>query len=525
MNAIRIIKSGLLLVLIFLVTAAYTQQKGNKNVVTQSREVDSFNAIDLGGAMKAYLEIGEPQSVKIETDENFQEKVKAEVSGNVLRIKTNSLKNPTKLIAYITAPEIVSVNVSGASDIEGKSMIEGSEFTLKASGAASADLKLNVKYLETEVSGAADVHLSGTAETHKLQVSGAGDLSAKTLVSTKAVYSLSGASSASLNVTDNLVGEKSGVASLSVTGNPVKHISSTNKGSATEEYNAYSDVYYDSVKVKVGGIRVEVYEGDDSVRVVVGDRELRVDDDGNVRFTRHKIPRFNGHWAGFDLGINGYLNSDNDQSFPPEYEYMDLRMTKSMAVYVNFFEQNVALSKNQKWGLVTGLGLEWHNYRFSKNTRLNADSSYLIGYVDQGISIRKSKLTTFNLAVPLLFEFQTNSRQGKNSFHIATGMVASARLSSHTKKYYDERNKTFDLTRYNAETGMYESVGLQTSPDYSKAKSYNDFYLQPFKFDATVRVGWGFVNLFATYSVNEMFKKDKGPELYPWTIGITFVNF
>ena len=98
-------------------------------------------------------------------------------------------------------------------------------------------------------------------------------------------------------------------------------------------------------------------------------------------------------------------------------------------------------------------------------------------------------------------------------------------MSSHTKKYYDERNKEFEITRYSPETDRYETEYLATSPDYSKAKDFDDFHMQPFKFDATVRIGWGFVNLYATYSINQMFKKDKGPEVYPWTIGITFVNF
>lgn len=107
-------------------------------------------------------------------------------------------------------------------------------------------------------------------------------------------------------------------------------------------------------------------------------------------------------------------------------------------------------------------------------------------------------------------------------------MIASARLSSHTKIYYDEHNKEYTLSRYSAESGKYELVdNIQNpvSPNNSKTKNFDDFHMQPFKFDATVRIGWGFVNLFATYSVNEMFKKGKGPEVYPWTIGITFVNF
>ncbi len=123
---------------------------------------------------------------------------------------------------------------------------------------------------------------------------------------------------------------------------------------------------------------------------------------------------------------------------------MDLRTTKSWAVHINFYEQNIAFSKNKKWGMVTGLGLNWNNYRFSMDTRLNSDSSELHGYVDKGISIRKSKLTSLYFDIPLLFEFQTNSYMKKNSFHFATGMIMGVRISSHTKKYYDEWNKDFD---------------------------------------------------------------------------------
>ena len=500
------------------------QEAGNKNITTEVRELGNFNALNVGGALSVYIEISEQYSVRIETDENLQDNVKAEVKDEVLYIKSNTIKNPTKLNAYISMPRLNYLNAAGATEVKGKSLIENDEFLLMASGASSVSLDLDVQYLETSVSGAADVTLAGVAKTHKLTLSGAGSLKAKGLVSSKAIYDVSGASDAVINVTDEVIGEKKGVASVSVIGEPSKSVTSSGKSGDNITYQGYSNNYYDSVKVKVGKIKVEVYEGDDSVRVIVGDRQLTVDDDGNVKFSRCKMPKFNGHWAGFDMGINGYLNTDFNQSFPKEYEYLDLRMTKSIAVYINFFEQNIAFSKNQKWGMVTGLGLEWHNYRFSRDTRLITDSSYLVGLIDQDISIRKNKLVTLHLNVPVLFEFQTNSRHKKNSFHVSTGMVIGARLSSHTKKYYNELNKDFYVEKFNPVTDQYEYAGDITSPGYSKAKEFDDFFLQPFKFDATVRIGWGFINLFATYSVNEMFKKDKGPELYPWTIGITLVN-
>jgi len=507
-----------------LFSTLYSQEKGNKNVVTENRQLPSFTGIDIGGSIEVYILQTDEQSVRIETDENLQDNVITTVSGDILTIKSKGIKNPTKLNAYVHLPELIFLEAGGATDVKGEGLFETDELNVIAHGAASVTLDMDVNYLETIVSGAADLKLSGKAVTHKTKVSGAGNVKAKNLITEKCTYNVSGAGDASLNVTGEIKGETSGAGSVHYVGDPKTSIISKSDNKKSDKYSIYSENYYDSLKVKVGGIEVKVYEGDDSVRIVVGNKVLSVDNDGNVKFGRCGKRKFNGHWAGFDMGINGYVNPDFKMSFPKETEYMDLRMTKSVAVYINFFEQNIALSKNQKFGMVTGLGINWHNYRFSKNTRLNADSSELIGYIDKGISIRKTKLTNLYLNIPLLFEFQTNSWHKKNSFHFALGMVMGVRLSSHTKKYYDERNKEFEVAKYDPATDKYETVFKAVSPDNSKVKDFDDFYMNPFKWDATVRIGWGFINLFATYSVNTMFKKDKGPELYPWTVGITFVN-
>ncbi len=444
--------------------------------------------------------------------------------GGVLEIKSKGIKNPTKLIAYITLPELTYLKAGGATNVTGETLFEADEMEIIVSGATSVKMDIDVEYLESYTSGAADLTLSGRAGVHKVEVSGAGSLKANSLVSEKATYSVSGAGDAFLNVTGELDGTTSGAADVRYVGDPVTTVV-TKKESSDNRSRYYTYSYPDSTKVKIGNINIEVYEDNDSVKVVIGNRELRVDDNGNVSFGRTKKKKFNGHWAGFEMGLNGYFNTNNNMSFPKETEYMDLRMSKSWAVHINFFEQNVALAKNQKWGLVTGLGTNWNNYRFSKNTRLNADSSELRGYLDSGISIRKTKLSAWYFNIPLLFEFQTNRYHKKNSFHIAAGMIMGVRISSHTKKYYNEYNKNFDITEYDADIDNYKTIGHYTSPNYPKEKNFDDFYLNPFKWDATVRIGWGFINLFATYSVNTMFKKDKGPELYPWTVGLTFINF
>jgi len=524
-------KQIVFIISVLILIAAYTfsrAQEGDKSkIVTEERQLAAFSAIDAGGAVEVILQTGASQSVKVVAEAGVMDKIITEVNNEILYISSKDLKlknNSEETKVYVTAEALKALTAHGATDITGESLIEAAEFALDASGASSVKLNLDVDRIRSKVSGASDVTLSGRAREHNIHVSGAGSLNAKSLVTEQADYMVEGASDAFLNVTGNLTGESKGASEVKFIGNPKTSLVTEKSGNEKDTSSKWSEPYSDSTKVKIAGIDIEVYEGKDSVKVVVGDRELYVDEEGNVSYERRKKNKFNGHWAGFEMGLNGYFNPDLNMSFTKENEYMDLRMTKSWAVHLNFFEQNVAFTKNKKFGMVTGLGINWNNYNFSRDTRLNADSSELIGLIDKGISIRKSKLTALYFDIPLLFEFQTNQYMRKNSFHIGAGMVMGVRLSSHTKKYYDEWNKEFEVTEYNNETGKYETLYTATSPDYAIAKDFNDYYLNPFKFDATVRIGWGFINLFANYSINTLFKKDKGPELYPWTVGITFVN-
>jgi hypothetical protein len=256
----------------------------------------------------------------------------------------------------------------------------------------------------------------------------------------------------------------------------------------------------DTVRVTIGNNKKIVIISGDSTEISLGNAKLTVDDDGNVKLKRNRKNNFNGHWAGFDLGINGYLTPDNDFNLKPEDNYLDLRMEKSINVKLNFFEQNFTLVRDHL-GLVTGLGWEFNNYRFKDNVVLLENSDGVL-YQDidniQNRDYSKSKLVVNYLNVPLMLEFQTNKFSKPNSFHISAGMMFGLKVGSHTKMVYDSGNKQ---------------------------KERNFASLSPFKYDATVRLGWGVINLYADYSLGTMFKKDKGPELYPFALGITVGNF
>jgi len=264
-----------------------------------------------------------------------------------------------------------------------------------------------------------------------------------------------------------------------------------------------------------------VHHGDDTTIVIIHhDRhDMHM---GRCPFMNRK-GRYNGHWAGIDFGWNGYVNTDHDMTFPSSQKFLDLNTSRSMTVDLNPFELNLNIAKNH-FGLTSGLGLTFNNYYFSNSTLLIHDSSALVGYnlVDQNgnkADMRVNKLSVIWLTVPVMFEYQTNSAMRWNSFHISLGVVGGVRICSYTKQQFYSRNTTYYLQDDN---------GKDIASVYADDRftlTHNQYHLNPFKLDATVRIGWSFLNFFANYTVTPMFQKNQGPELYPWAIGITLIGW
>nr|NQU90627.1 DUF2807 domain-containing protein [Bacteroidota bacterium] len=475
--------------------------KGNKKVEKQERSVDRFSGIDIGGAFNLYFTQGEAGPVVVEADENLLDNIETKVKGDVLYINSSHIKTASKLNIYISNPVLELLKVSGAATVKSENTIRNPSLEIEASGASRVELDIEVGNLETNASGASFLRLSGLADKHSIDCSGAAEIKAADLVTRKTEAQLSGASKATVNATEEVDSESSGAGILKVIGDP--EIIKTNKPTYSYRHDDRSTRIRtwedgDTTIVKVAGVTVEVIEGD-STKVSFGNHNLVVDDRGNVKWRRNRIQKFNGHWAGFDMGINGFVTKDNNIDIPNEYDFMTLKYEKSVDVNINFYEQNINLINN-KFGLITGMGLRWNNYRFENNIVLVPDSSQIYGYSDLSRSYTKSKLVVNTLNIPILFEYQTNRFSRRNSFHITAGVIFGWRYATHTKV-------------------MYKDNGRQ------KPKNWNSFHMNPFKYDATVRIGWGIINLYATYQLNAMFKDNRGPELYPFAVGITFVGW
>lgn len=266
----------------------------------------------------------------------------------------------------------------------------------------------------------------------------------------------------------------------------------------------------DTTKIRLGKKGVTIIEDESGTRIEWSDlqdeeemkdtadsedTEGEMDDD-----ERSKTGKFKPHWSGLEVGINNYVNSDFKMELTPENSFMDLNTGRSWNFNLNFLEYGLGLGTD-KVGIVTGLGLEWNNYHFEDGNVIYENEDGIIeryDVPDLNSSIQRAKLQTTYLTAPLLMEFQIPA--GKKRVHISGGVIGGVKIGSKTKVVYT------------------------VSGDKQKDKVKDDFNLSPLRYGFTARIGYRNLNLFANYYPTPLFEKGKGPELYPFSLGLRLLS-
>ena len=223
------------------------------------------------------------------------------------------------------------------------------------------------------------------------------------------------------------------------------------------------------------------------------------EDEGRNKKSRKS---FNGHWKGLELGMNNYLTSDYSLTLPAEAQFMELNTGQSWCVNLNMLQYDIGFGTD-KVGLVTGMGLEFNNYRFDgENSIVKDPVTNEIVSLDYGATtyIEKTKLATSYLTVPLLLEFQIPV-SGHKRIHISGGVIGGLKIGSHTKVLYKEDGSK------------------------QKDKINDDFNLSPLRYGFTARIGYRALKIFATYNLTPLFETGQVPELYPVSIGFILADF
>ena len=281
------------------------------------------------------------------------------------------------------------------------------------------------------------------------------------------------------------------------------NVSAQEKKSGKNLFSINEDI--DNTEVQVPGVNIKVNEFGDTLSIItLGHKRFEIIEDHQtvkVRMTKVPHEKFKGHLAGFDLGINTLVTSDFSTNLPDDARFLDLNSGKSVHVGINFMQYSIGLQKNRNnLGFVTGMGLNFSNYRFDSQNILIKDpiTGNTIGeLVDT--PVKKNKLTTAFINVPLLLELQIPSKE-EHRFFVSAGGYCGFNLGAHTKVIYDDGGKK------------------------DKQKSHGNLNVQPFQYGLSARMGYRFIKLFANYNLSPLFDDGKGPEVYPFSIGLTLIN-
>lgn len=195
--------------------------KGDGNVLKETRQVKSFDAIDVSGGFDIVLKQGTAESVTVEADANLLPVIRTEVTGNTLVIETKKPVNrPTVMKVYVTVVNLKAIDVSGAVDIETDGRLSVPELFIDGSGASDSDMELAVDRLKLDLSGASKMKFRGAARDVEMDLSGASDIFAYDLLAENYDLEISGAGNAQINVSKRIRAEISGAGSVRYKGSP-----------------------------------------------------------------------------------------------------------------------------------------------------------------------------------------------------------------------------------------------------------------------------------------------------------------
>lgn len=455
-------------------------------------DLSTYTKIDASGATTIIYNTSDSLSLSVSGKTEDAANIETRIVDGTLFIKSKgNIKGPVTV--RINGNKLNAVSLSGASNFSINNKLTNDSFVLESSGASNfTAVDLNTKTTKATISGASNVTLSGTCENFSADVSGASSLKAYKLISNTTEVTSSGASTAKVFASQKLVANATGASTVKFKGEP-KEVSA--EGSTSSQI----------IKIAADDSQSKAL-GKDSVSTSFnwGNKKIIIADDDHKFDSIHKVRERNEqfrHWNGFFMGVTGF--TDNKQSFyiNKPYNYMELDYTRSFNWQINLWQQNIHLVKNYL-NLCTGLGFDFNRYQFANKVKLNSDSSFTWGNVDSTgtFSYKKNRLTTYYVTVPLLLDINTSSNP-KKAFHLSLGVVGKYLLGARTKQIVVKNGDTNKQIR-------------------------NDGYnLNPFQFNAYASIGYSNITVFAQYGLNEMFQHNKGPELYPFSVGVRLANW
>ncbi len=219
-------KAILTSLLLFFLYAAQGQMVVN-DPNAEVRAVGPFHGIKASGGIEILLtksdKVGLVVSNTVNNDNSY---IKTEVKDGILNIYPDRrplvMRGRGRLKVYVAYTDLQSIKGSGACDFRFADKLETERFDIELTGACNLKGIVSTQKLSVELSGASDIRISGSTSELQLKCSGASDFKSPNFSAQSCIVELSGASDASLNVTESLKVNATGASNFNYSGSPSK---------------------------------------------------------------------------------------------------------------------------------------------------------------------------------------------------------------------------------------------------------------------------------------------------------------
>jgi len=198
------------------------------------------------------------------------------------------------------------------------------------------------------------------------------------------------------------------------------------------------------------------------------------------------VPRFADKEDRLILNLNwdNWLNTSTG---------VDVKDFRSRGFSFLLMNEKIYGQGNFAFGL--GIGFSSQNVHSNSFPTYNADGSKTyLSPIPDSIDYDLNKLSCNYIDAALELRFRTNENQAHKRFKITVGMKGGVLVQSHTKyEDGDEKVKTYDIKNLNT-----------------------------FQYGVTARIGYGKWGISGYYSLINLFKDGKGPDVVPVSVGISF---
>ena len=221
--------------------AFYDEDNGNMNanIVTESRQVPQFNAIEVQGAIKLDLTQSEDSNaLSVSSLKGYLPNIKTEVTDGKLRIySVDHLINPD-IHVKIAMDSLTAIVAQGASIINFETPFKVKRMDVDMEGASKANLDFtSAQKLSFDLKGASKMNMKGNADTLTISSEGASKIEAGEMLSKVVKVELAGASKAEVYAIDSFEGQAFGASKITCKGNPTRRSNQSNTGSSINYEN------------------------------------------------------------------------------------------------------------------------------------------------------------------------------------------------------------------------------------------------------------------------------------------------